>query len=310
MFFASLLSYALLASSAFATPLQERVARRHANLFRPAEGVTDNLLSVRKDGGGGGSGSGGSGSGGQGGSGNTKTSTATATAPTSTSTAVSVPSDPNSLITSTIWSGAGMESASGTYKSVTGTLVVPNLQPAAGGAASGYYGGSAWVGLDGLTCASGLMAAGIDFQYLQGAVTAKVWTEAYPNPGVNSALAANPGDTIRLTITATSSTAGTAVVDNLSSGQSTTVVLSSPSPLCLANAEWVVEDFQEGTFLIPFADFGTITFNDASATTSSGSTVGPSGGHLINMVQSNEQFTSASSTSNSVTVNYLTSIPF
>jgi len=308
MFFASLLSYALLASTAFATPLQERAARRRANLFRPA---SDNLLSVRKNGGsGGGGGSGSGGQGGQGGSGNTKTATATATATTSTSTAVSVPSDPNSLITSTIWSGAGMESASGTYKSVTGTLVVPNLQPAAGGAASGYYGGSAWVGLDGLTCASGLMAAGIDFQYLQGAVTATVWTETYPNPGVNSALAVNPGDTIRLTITATSSTAGTAVVNNLSSGQSTTVVLSSPSPLCLANAEWVVEDFQEGTFLIPFADFGTITFNDASATTSSGSTVGPSGGHLINMVQSNEQFTSASSTSNSVTVKYLTSIPF
>ncbi|KAF7342621.1 hypothetical protein MSAN_02018900 [Mycena sanguinolenta] len=257
----------------------------------------------------GGSGSSG-GSGGNGGKGNTKTATATATTATATSTAVTVPSDATSLITSTIWSGAGMESAAGTYKSVTGTLVVPNLQPAAGGAASGYYGGSAWVGLDGMTCGSALMAAGIDFQYLQGTVTAQVWTETYPNPGVNNALAVKPGDTLKLTVTATSSTTGTAVVDNVSSGQSVTVALTSPSPLCLANAEWVVEDFQDGGFLIPFADFGTITFTDASATTQSGSTVGPSAGHLINMVQSNEQFTTASSTGNSVTVEYLTSIPF
>ncbi|KAF7351742.1 hypothetical protein MSAN_01607400 [Mycena sanguinolenta] len=314
MFFASLLSYALLATTALASPLQDRADRHLSNLFRPAD---DSVLSARKNGGSGGgggsgsgSGSGGGGQGGQGGSGNTKTATATATTATSTSTAVSVPSDPTSLITSTIWSGAGMESAAGTYKSVTGTLVVPNLQPAAGGAASGYYGGSAWVGLDGMTCGSALMAAGIDFQYLQGAVTASVWTETYPNPGVNSALAVSPGNTIKITVTATSSTTGTVVVDNVSSGQSTTVALTSPSPLCLANAEWVVEDYQEGTFLIPFADFGTITFTDASATTQSGSTVGPSTGHLINMVQSNEQFTTASSTGDSVTVKYLTSIPF
>ncbi|KAF7378341.1 putative aspergillopepsin [Mycena sanguinolenta] len=308
MFFAQLFSYALLASTTLASPLQDRTDRHLSNLFRPAEGLTDNFLSVRKNGGSGSNSSGGS-NGGQGDSGTTKTA-ATVTTATATSTAVSVPSDPTSLITSAIWSGAGMESARGTYESVTGTLIVPNLLPAAGGAASGYYGGSAWVGLDGMTCSSGLMAAGISFYYLQGTVWGQVWTQTYPNPSVNSALAVNPGDTVRLTVAATSSTAGTAVVDNVSSGESTTIALTSPSPLCLANAEWVVEDFQEGTFLIPFADFGTITFTDASATTQSGSTVGPSAGHLINMVQSNEQFTTASSTGDSVTVQYLTSIPF
>ncbi|KAJ6574211.1 peptidase G1, partial [Mycena capillaripes] len=204
------------------------------------------------------------------------------------------------------WAGAGMESSANTYRSVTGTLVVPNLQPAAGGASTGYYGGSAWVGLDGMTCPT-LMAAGIDFIYFDGTVTANAWTEISPNPGVDLSMSVNVGDTIKLTLTATSTTTGTAVVQNLSNGQSSTVSLTTPSPLCLENAEWIVEDFQESTFLIPFADFGSITFTDASATTQSGNTVGPSGSgsHLINMMQSNLQFTSASSAASSVTVDYL-----
>jgi hypothetical protein len=144
------------------------------------------------------------------------------------------------------------------------------------------------------------------------------------------AMTVNAGDTIKLTVTATSTTTGTAAVENLSNGQSSTVSLTSPSPLCLASAyhpesnggteranrtadaEWIVEDFQESTFLIPFANFGSITFTDASATTQSGNTVGPSGSgsHLINMVQSSLDFASASSAASSVTVDYLTSIPF
>ncbi|KAJ7132611.1 peptidase G1, partial [Mycena epipterygia] len=208
---------------------------------------------------------------------------------------------------SNAWAGAGMESPANTYKSVTGTLVVPQLQPAAGGASTGIYGGSAWVGLDGMTCQTSLMATGIDLLYFNETIIANAWTEIYPNPAVDLAMSVTPGDTLKLTVTATSTTTGTAVVENLANGQSSTVSLTSPSPLCLENAEWIVEDFQEGTFLIPFADFGTITFTDASATTQSGSTVGPSGSgsHIINMVQSNKQFTSASCAASSVTVDYL-----
>ncbi|KAJ6481975.1 peptidase A4 family-domain-containing protein [Mycena sanguinolenta] len=291
MFFSTpLLSFALLASTVFAvpaSPLNGRIARR-------GDRHLSNLLSARKNGGG---------SGGNGG--NTETATAVAS-PTATSIP---PAASGAILTSTEWAGVGMESVANTYKSVTGTLVVPDLQPAAGGASSGYYGGSAWVGLDGITC-DNLMAAGISFTYLQGTVTAQAWTEVYPNAAVNLAMTVNPGDSLKLTLTATSTTAGTAVLENLSSGESSTVSLTAPSPLCLENAEWIVEDFEDGTFLIPFADFGSITFNDASATTQSGSTVNPSGGHVINMVQSGIQFTSASSTGSSVTVDYLTSIPF
>ncbi|KAJ6506133.1 acid proteinase [Mycena vulgaris] len=276
MFFsASLLSYALLASTVFAVPtsrLDGDIARRVGRLvspFRPADGVSEKRLSARKNG-------------------------------------------DSTVLTSSNWAGAGMESPANTYQSVTGTLVVPHLRPATGGASTGFYGGSSWVGLDGMTCKTSLMATGIDFTYFNETVFANAWTEVYPNPGVSMAMTVNAGDTIKLTVTATSTTTGTAVVENLSNGQSSTVSLTTPSPMCLENAEWIVEDFQESTFLIPFANFGSITFTDASATTRSGSTVGPSGSgsHLINMVQSSLQFASARSAASSVTVDYLTSIPF
>ncbi|KAF7346921.1 hypothetical protein MVEN_01444500 [Mycena venus] len=274
-FFASLLNYALLVSTVFAAPtsrLDGGIARHVGRLvspFHPADGVTEKLLSARNNGG----------SGGSGGSGNTsKTATGTATSSPPSST------DPV-VLTSSTWAGAGMESPTNTYQSVTGTFVVPHLRPATGGASTGLYGGSAWVGLDGITCQNSLMATGINFIYLNETIMANAWTEVYPNPGVNMAMTVNAGDTVKLTVTATSTTTGTAVVENLSNGQSSTVSLTTPSPLCLENAEWIVEDFQEGTFLIPFANFGSITFTDASATTQSGSRVGPSGSgsHLINM---------------------------
>ncbi|KAJ6556497.1 peptidase A4 family-domain-containing protein [Mycena vulgaris] len=266
MFFsASLLSYALLVSTLFAVPtsrLDGGIARRVGRLvspFRPADGVSEKLLSARKNGGSGGN------SGGGGGNGGNTSKTATVTATSSPPT--------------------------------------------------GYYGGSAWVGLDGMTCQTSLMATGIDFIYFNETISANdmyAWTEVYPNPGVDLSMSVNAGDTIKLTVTATSTTTGTAVVENLSNGQSSTVSLTTSSPLCLKNAEWIVEDFQESTFLIPFVNFGSITFTDASATTQSGSTVGPSGSgsHLINMVQSSLRFASASSAASSVTVDYLTSIPF
>ena len=75
-------------------------------------------------------------------------------------------------------------------------------------------------------------------------------------------------------------------------------------PLCLQDAEWIVEDFEEGSSLVPFANFGTVTFTGASAKTASGS-VGPSGANTIDIEQSNKVLTSVSTSSSSVTVSYV-----
>lgn len=70
------------------------------------------------------------------------------------------------------------------------------------------------------------------------------------------------------------------------------------------NAEWIVEDFSSGGSLVPFADFGTVTFTGASASGSSG-TVTPSGATLIDIKQNGKVLTSSSVSGSSVTVEYV-----
>lgn len=120
-----------------------------------------------------------------------------------------------------------------------------------------------------------------------------------------SGISISAGDSITVTVTATSTTAGTATVKNNSKGTSVTHTFSGQSQaLQELNAEWIVEDFESGSSLVPFADFGTVTFTGASASGSSG-TVGPSGATLIDIEQSGKVLTSVSTTSSSVTVTYV-----
>lgn len=106
-------------------------------------------------------------------------------------------------------------------------------------------------------------------------------------------------------MTATSTTAGTATVKNNTKGTTVTHTFSGQTAaLQELNAEWIVEDFSEGNSLVPFADFGTVTFTGAKATTASGS-VGPSGATIIDIEQSNKVLTTVSTTSSSVTVTYV-----
>lgn len=95
------------------------------------------------------------------------------------------------------------------------------------------------------------------------------------------------------------------MVKNVSKGTSVTHTFSGQTKaLQELNAEWIVEDFSSGGSLVPFADFGTVTFTGASASGSSG-TVGPSGATLIDIKQSNKVLTSSSVSGSSVTVEYI-----
>lgn len=116
-----------------------------------------------------------------------------------------------------------------------------------------------------------------------------------------SGFAISAGDTIKMTVTASSKTGGTAVIQNQTTGKSVSHTFTSQSgSLCETNAEWIVEDFSSNGGLVPFADFDSVTFTGASATTSSGS-VGVSGATILDIKQSNSVLTSCS-TSGSSTV--------
>ncbi|KUI62048.1 Aspergillopepsin-2 [Cytospora mali] len=202
------------------------------------------------------------------------------------------------------WAGAVLIGTG--YKSVTGTFVVPTPSEPSGGSSGTEYAASAWVGIDGDTAQNSILQTGVDF-YVEGSeVGYDAWYEWYPDYAYDfSGISISAGDTITVTVTATSKTAGTAVVKNVSKGTSVTHTFSSESnALEELNAEWIVEDFSEGDSLVPFADFGTVTFTGATATDSSGS-VGPSGATLIDIKQDGEVLTSSSTTSTSVTVKYV-----
>ena len=120
----------------------------------------------------------------------------------------------------------------------------------------------------------------------------------YPNPLTDfRGFTPSAGDTIAVAIHATSPSAGTAQLTNQRTGQSVTQTLSAPSAsstLAGQNAEWIVEDFSENGGLVPFADFGQVTFTGCAAGTASGGSVGTGGATVIDIEQNGQVLTSVS----------------
>ncbi|KAJ5951094.1 uncharacterized protein N7479_009507 [Penicillium vulpinum] len=203
------------------------------------------------------------------------------------------------------WAGAVLIGTG--YTSVTGRFTVPTPKLPTGGSSSKQYCASAWVGIDGDTCSTAILQTGVDFCIQAGKVTYDAWYEWYPDYAYDfTGLTIAAGDVIEVTVTASSLTAGTAVVENVTKGKSVTHTFTGgvDGDLCEYNAEWIVEDFESGGALVPFVNFGTVTFSNAQATTG-GKVVGPSGATLMDIKQSNAVLTSSSLTSTGVTVSYV-----
>ncbi|KAJ8061609.1 hypothetical protein OCU04_009415 [Sclerotinia nivalis] len=195
------------------------------------------------------------------------------------------------------WAGAVLVGTG--YTSVTGTFTAPS--PSTAGS------GSAWVGIDGDTCGTAILQTGIDWTKSGSSITYDAWYEWYPDYAYDfSGISISAGDSIKVTVTASSKTAGTATINNLTKGKSVTHTFSGgvDGDLCEYNAEWIVEDFEEGSSLVEFANFGTVTFTGASAT-KSGSTVGVTGATIIDLQQSSVLTNCALVGSTGVTCSYV-----
>lgn len=138
--------------------------------------------------------------------------------------------------------------------------------------------------MPGDTCQNTILQTGIDWVIQGGETQYAAWFEWLPAYSTNFDITVNPGDSIEMRVVASSTTSGTAYITNLSSGQSVSHDFSGQTALCEQNAEWIVEDFESGDSLIPFAEYSTITFSDSSYS-SGGSTYGLDGSTLIDMVQ-------------------------
>jgi hypothetical protein len=146
--------------------------------------------------------------------------------------------------------------------------------------------------------------------YITGSsITYDAWYEWYPDYAYDfTGISLSAGDKITVTVTASSKTAGVATIENVTKGQTVKHSFTneaSEGSLCETNAEWIVEDFEEGSSMVTFADFGTVTFTGASATTGSG-TVGVSGATIIDIEQNSKILTSCSTSGSSgVTCTYV-----
>ncbi|KAE9380649.1 hypothetical protein N431DRAFT_395768 [Stipitochalara longipes BDJ] len=173
------------------------------------------------------------------------------------------------------WSGAAITSppSGQTFNAVSGKITVP-IPSAPSGIAStdGDYAASAWVGIDGNTYSTAILQTGLDFTvWTSGAVSYDAWYEWYPDYAMDFDLTISAGDVISMYVNATTTTSGSATIENLTTGKVVTQSLTSTSALGGENAEWIVEDFEEGNSLIAFADFGNVTFTDCVAATSESS---------------------------------------
>ncbi|KAH9895592.1 aspergillopepsin [Cubamyces lactineus] len=204
------------------------------------------------------------------------------------------------------WAGAVLNADPNTFQSVTGTFVVPTPSVPPGGSPNGFYSSSAWVGIDGDTCQTAILQTGIDMSFNDGQVFYDAWYEWYPQYSYDfDDFEVSAGDEITTVVVATSLTSGTATIINHSTGQQVEHSFDLPDlPLCQQDAEWIVEDFEQGG-LVPFANFDTVTFTDASAGTSASGEVGPAGANILDISQNGKVLTSSSVTESSVTVEYI-----
>ncbi|KAM6490271.1 Peptidase A4 family domain containing protein [Amanita muscaria] len=202
------------------------------------------------------------------------------------------------------WAGAVWDSyPANTFYKVTGTFTVPTPSAPNGVA-------SVWVGIDGHSACQNILQTGISMSYQDDVVSYQPWYEWLPDKSHKyiDLLDINAGDVVRLTVTALSTTSGTTLVENLTTGKSELHPISDPSnPLCLQNAEWIVEDFDLKGSMAPFCNFGVVAFRDASASLRNGQVINPTGALQLNIRQNSKVMTlvSRGSTPDTLTIRYM-----
>jgi hypothetical protein len=166
------------------------------------------------------------------------------------------------------WAGyvAGNSSSGTQFSSVSGSWVQPTVSCNSGQSYSAY-----WVGLGG---SSGQSDA-LEQTGTQGDCTANggteyyAWYELVPSAPVQLGLAIKPGDHISAKVSVSGSNVTVSLWDE-TTGQSTTKTLQMSNP-DTSSAEWIAEapsqcDQTGDCQPLPLADFGTVTFTNASAT--------------------------------------------
>jgi hypothetical protein len=157
--------------------------------------------------------------------------------------------------TSSNWSG--YVANGGTYTSVTGTWIVPQVGATTTGA------DATWVGIGGVT-GTDLIQAGTQATVTgDGSVTYSAWTEILPDFSRTAPLQVTAGDTVTVTITEQSNDVWLIVMMNNTTRDSYEKTLNYDSSR--SSAEWVQEAPSTSRGIVPLSDFGFVRFIAGSA---------------------------------------------
>ncbi len=159
------------------------------------------------------------------------------------------------------------------FKSVSGSWVTPTVNCDSGQSYSSF-----WVGLGGSGQSNALEQTGTEANCSSSGSAASyyAWYELVPSAPVKVGMAVNAGDHISGKVTVSGSNVTVSLTDQTTGGSfSKTLSMSNPD---VSSAEWIAEapstcgQSLSNCSPLPLADFGTIDFSNASATTTGGHT--------------------------------------
>lgn len=161
--------------------------------------------------------------------------------------------------TSTNW--AGYVTTGSTYSQVQGTWVQPSVTCAAGETTYSAF----WVGLDG-DGSKTVEQLGTDANCTNGVASYSAWWEVYPRRAIRlpSTYVVQPGDQITASVVVASSQTIVLTMTNARAGWK----FSTTRPnlrFQFASAEWIAESPSVSGELATLADFGNVTFTQATA---------------------------------------------
>jgi hypothetical protein len=180
------------------------------------------------------------------------------------------------------WAGYVATTANGSsgFTRVSGSWVQPNADPSAGDGDSAF-----WVGLGGTGQSQSLEQIGTQADVSGGQTTYYAWYELVPAAPVSINVPIRAGDHISASVSVNGSDVTVALTDDTSGASYTnTLQMSNPDT---SSAEWIAEapsasDGQGNLQTLPLANFGTVNFSNATATTDDGHTGSISDGDWTN----------------------------
>lgn len=172
------------------------------------------------------------------------------------------------------WSGYALSGNAGEYNIITGSWIVPTVQPSRGSTYS-----SSWIGIDGFNN-SDLIQTGTEQDYYSGSTHYDAWWEILPaSETVISNMTVKPGDHMSASIKNDGNGDWTITINDLTENESFTTTQAYSGPA--ASAEWIQEAPTIGGHVATLAKYGQTMFNPGTVNGSNPNFVIGNGGVMV-----------------------------